>query len=136
MKHGLFCLLVLTGSLRASGQAGFIMHFDSVQAGRNGSGISVRETHDGYLVFCAQFSLQFHTTPHIYARKLDQGGAFIHEREYLVGDPRDLTSVTSMPWPTDPMAPLRQALPKAGGTLGRPGCMSSIRTGTPCRNGS
>ncbi len=90
MKCLLFTLLlILTGSLCAPGQDGFIVHLDSVQAGRNGSGISVREVPDGYLVFSRQLSQQFPGTPHIYVRKLGEDGQFIHQREYLVGDPRD-----------------------------------------------
>ena len=76
----------MAGSALAPGQTGFIMHFDSVQAGKSGSGVAVREVADGYLVFARQFS---HNTPgwqHIFSRKVSLTGEMLAEREYRIGD--------------------------------------------------
>ena len=51
-------IAAMAGSMVAPGQSGFIVHLDSVQAGRSGGGYSVREVDDGFLVFSAQNSQQ------------------------------------------------------------------------------
>ena len=84
-------VVVLAGSVSAPGQDGFIIHLNAVQAGRSGTGSSVREVEGGYLVFCRQFSQQFPGDQHVYARKLDASGALMEEHEYLVGDQRDFS---------------------------------------------
>ena len=74
-------LLTLCGSAPASAQ-GFIMHFDTLQNGRAGSGLSIREVPEGYLVFCRQYAQTSPARRHIFIRKIDHAGEFLHETEY------------------------------------------------------
>lgn len=75
----------LAGSNWASGQGGFIIHLDDLQAGRAGAAVSVREVGSGYLLFSGQFSQEFPTKPHIYLRNLNPNGLVQQEHEYLIG---------------------------------------------------
>jgi len=86
--HAAITTAVLAGSLYAPGQDGFIVHFNDQQAGRSGTGSSVREVNDGFLVFCRQYSQEFFDQQHIYTRLLNDQGEILQEREFLVGDPR------------------------------------------------
>ncbi len=82
-------LLVLTGSLQAPGQDGFIAHFDSIQAGRSGSGIAVREVEQGYLLFARQFAQDMPTRSRVFVRKLNELGLFLQEYEHRPGENRN-----------------------------------------------
>lgn len=89
-------VVVGAGTLVVPAQNGFIVHLDSVQGGKPGGGLSVFETADGYLVFTQQISHDGSGKTHIFVRKLDLQGQFIHEREYSFGDPRHINlGVTS-----------------------------------------
>ena len=81
-------MVVLAGTLMVPAQSGFIVHLDSVQDGKPGGGLSVFETTNGYLVFGHQISHDGSGKTHLFVRKLDQQGGFVHEREYAYGDPR------------------------------------------------
>ncbi len=81
--------LAWASSVAVSGQNGFLISFDDVQEGRNGVGVSVKETESGYLIFARQFSETFPAQTHVYVRKVDSSGAYEHEHEFLVGDNRD-----------------------------------------------
>lgn len=74
-------LLTLCGSAPACAQ-GFIIHCDTLQNGRAGSGLSVREVPEGYLVFCRQYAQTPPARRHIFIRKIDHAGEFLHETEY------------------------------------------------------
>jgi hypothetical protein len=82
-------ILALAGSTSASGQGGFIVHFDSVQAGRNGRGTAIREVPSGYILFTSQFSQQFPTRKHVHVRSLDEFGRLTVEHIYRIGENRD-----------------------------------------------
>jgi hypothetical protein len=81
-------MILLGGCLRASAQGGFIVHFNDLQAGRSGAGISVREVPDGYLAFCHQYSHDGTGKLHVFTRRLDQEGTVQGELEYTYGDNR------------------------------------------------
>ena len=83
-------MIVLAGTMRVPAQNGFIVHLDSVQGGKPGGGLSVFETADGYLVFTQQISHDGSGKTHIFVRKLNLQGQFMHEREYSFGDPRHI----------------------------------------------
>ncbi|MBK8949440.1 MAG: hypothetical protein IPM68_11445 [Flavobacteriales bacterium] len=92
----LMSMIVLAGTLVVPAQNGFIVHLDSAQGGKPGGGLSVFETADGYLVFTQQISHDGSGKTHIFVRKLDLQGQFMHEREYSFGDPRHINlGVTS-----------------------------------------
>ena len=90
MMRSIACLamIVLAGTLVVPGQSGFIVHLDSAQNGKPGSGRSVFEVGDGYLLFMHQISHDGSGKTHLFVRKLDAQGQFVHEREYAFGDPR------------------------------------------------
>jgi len=79
----------LGGSSLALAQGGFIVHFDTLQAGRNGRAVSVREFSGRYLVFTDQFSQEFPGIGHIYIRRLGLEGTFEQEHEFVSGLERD-----------------------------------------------
>ncbi|MEX1132450.1 MAG: hypothetical protein WEC15_04425, partial [Flavobacteriales bacterium] len=79
------------GCLSASAQEGFIVHYNEVQAGKNGTGGSVREVDGGYLLFCRQLSQQFPADQHVYVRRLGLTGTLLNEHEYLMGEQRDFS---------------------------------------------
>jgi hypothetical protein len=92
MKPGVALLVAfLAGSLAAPGQDGFIIHLNATQNGRSGTGISVRETADGFLVFCRQFSHDGTGKQHMFTRRLNGTGALVNENEYTYGDNRHIT---------------------------------------------
>jgi hypothetical protein len=82
-------MILLGGCLSASAQEGFIIHLNALQAGRSGTGISVREVPDGYLVFCRQFSHDGSFRQHAFTRLLNASGTLLGEHEYSYGDARD-----------------------------------------------
>lgn len=82
-------MILLGGCLPASAQEGFIVHLNELQAGRSGTGISVREVPFGYLVFCRQFSQDGTQRQHAFTRRLDANGSLLGEQEFTYGDDRD-----------------------------------------------
>jgi len=89
MRLGVCVILTLAGCISASGQGGFIAHLDSIQSGRNGTGVSVREVDDGYLVFVRQFAQEFPTRSRVFIRKIDSFGIYMHEYVHRTGENRD-----------------------------------------------
>lgn len=78
-------MLLCAGSLRAPGQGGFISHFALEQNSLSGSGRSVREVSDGYLVFGHQVSLDPLGRTHCVIFKVDQQGVFQWRKELAQG---------------------------------------------------
>lgn len=81
-------VIVLAGTNWVPAQNGFIVHLGIVQDGMPGDGTSVFETSNGYLVFSHQISHDGTGNTHLFVRKLDPQGQFVHEREYAYGDPQ------------------------------------------------
>ncbi len=90
MMRSIACMsmIVLAGTMMVPAQNGFIVHLDSAQSGKPGSGRSVFEVSDGYLLFMHQISHDGSGKTHLFVRKLDAQGQFVHEREYAFGDTR------------------------------------------------
>ena len=79
-------LVLLTGGQLASGQSTFLVRLDSVQDTHTGIAWAVKEVADGYLVFGQQYSHDSTGRIHVFVRKLDLQGHFLHEREFFYGD--------------------------------------------------
>jgi hypothetical protein len=82
-------ILALAGSLCASGQGGFISHYDDVQAGRSGFATSVKEVSDGYLLFSLGISNDGTGRTHVFVWKVDEQGSFVQRFEHRYGDDRN-----------------------------------------------
>ena len=85
----MIAVLLCSGSLRALGQSGFIVEFNDVQAGFPGSGRSVREVADGYLIFGHQVSADPLGRTHCVIFKTDLEGAFQWRKELALGYDHD-----------------------------------------------
>ena len=88
MRWTLLIGMVWAGTTGVPAQTGFITQLDSAQNGKPGSGRSVFEVSDGYLIFGHQISHDGTGKTHLFVRKLDSLGRFVHQREYSYGDPR------------------------------------------------
>ena len=76
------------GTLGVPAQTGFIVHFDSLQDGKGGSGRSIVEVDGGYLLFSHQVSPDGSGKTHLFVRKLNAQGLLVAEQEHTNGDPR------------------------------------------------
>ena len=75
-------LLVFMPMALYAQQTTFIMHFDSVQNGRQGSARDVEETPGGYLIGGRQTSPGPFHRGHAFFRAIDHEGNVLSDREY------------------------------------------------------
>lgn len=68
------------------GQDGFMIHLDTIQAGKNGSGRSIREVDDGYLLFCRRYSESLPAWQHVFVRRIGASGELLNEFEHREGE--------------------------------------------------
>ena len=95
-------LAVVTATASAHAQFTFNVHLDSLHAGSNGTGNSVREVPGGSLVFGWQYSADELEARHIFLRRLDPMGHVISELEYTAGDDRHYATGGMDPMATMP----------------------------------